>query len=390
MNKLCIAAIIVCWATAAHAETPGASPLYFLNALPAVPTDGCPAKPEPREQFQTKMSKVAAELTDEIGKRRRALKQFQETNSRKMMENAVDMPGFQGKSQAEMKKMSKAEKRKMAEQMMAEKYGVSMDDDLKKQKQANDSGNVMANVAFAKSMAGEKQVDDLTKSKGEIKADERKVKDAGMLAKEQAELSKQLYTSIEGTFATKLEDVAQDKGGKVLKENIYREEKRMAEMLGEKWSRPKDDGYKHGVKDDVMDSESQSEVDGTQTQEEMDRNQRELEKSAGQKASCESLYQQSKKIYAAKEAYCAHMGPRQLEVIKEYQAAVQDAQSRYLQLDQISSDLQKNQVGMELPDAARGLSGLEAVQKYADALGKTYTYDLTGNVHPEMACDENN
>jgi len=161
-------------------------------------------------------------------------------------------------------------------------------------------------------------------------------------------------------------------------------------MLGEKWERPRGDGYKHGEKDSTMKSESQSEVDSTQTQEEMDRNQQDLEKSAGQKASCESLYQQSQKIYAAKEAYCAHMGLRQLEVIKEYQAVVQDAQPRYLQLDQISSDLQKNQVGVGLPDAARGLSGLEAIQKYADALGKAYIYDLTGDVHPEMACDENN
>ena len=55
--------------------------------------------------------------------------------------------------------------------------------------------------------------------------------------------------------------------------------------------------------------------------------------------------------------------------------ALTTALPRYGTLDQINSDLQKVQTGIGLPDAAMGLSGLEAIKQYATLLGQSYAND---------------
>lgn len=401
MKNVLVITLVLCWSVSVYADSSdsgpgsgaegqsswvGKSPTYFLSTLPQSPGNGCPAKVDADKQFKGKFFKAQKELTDEIGKRQRALKKWNEQNSKKMMENAVDMPGFEGKSQAEMKKMSKAERKKMAEKMMQDKFGVSMDD-LKKQKKANADGNVMANVDFAKAMAGEQQANDLMKSKSQREADKRKTKDVGKLSKEQAELSQKLYRSTEGKFTTTLQELEQDKAGQKLKEKIYDEQERMAKMLGEPYKRPqKNDGFKHGTSSDNMGS--QSEVDGSDLQAEMDKNQQEMQGEAGaaSKTSCKEKETQRSRIHSAKMSYCNYMAPRVIKVLNEWRASVADAQGRYLQLDQVNSDLQKAQTGIGFPDAAKGLSGLEALQKYAAELGKAYMYDPGVDNSKDMYC----
>ena len=199
MKWIVCAAMVLIWATVSYGGDPGEgtagqrswvgkSPDYFLNILPMPPRNGCPGKVDDIKSFREKLQKARKELRDEAGTRQRALKKWNGQNSKRMMENAVDMPGFEGKSQAEMKKMSKAERKKLAEKMIQEKFGVSMED-LKAQKKANKEGKTMANVDFAKTMAGEMQVNEMMKSKSQREADKKKIADSGKLAKEQAELS---------------------------------------------------------------------------------------------------------------------------------------------------------------------------------------------------------
>lgn len=356
----------------------GKSPDYFLNVIPSPPRNGCPGKDDDIKQFREKFLNAQKELKDEIGKRRRALKKWNEQNSKKMMENAVDMPGFEGKSQAEMKKMSKAERKKMAEQMMQEKFGVSMDD-LKAQKKANKEGKTMANVDFAKTMAGELQVNDLMKSKGEREADKRKIVDAGKLAKEQAELSQKLYRAVEAKAAGQLVELDKDTYAKNMREQIYDQENALAAMLGSAYKRPKDVDYSKII--DVLKRQGkledgyQSDFGGTNLAAELDALPQTTQHENPDKSSCQAKEDQCSSIHSARMSYCNYMAPKLLDILREWQSSLLISQGRYKELDRITGELQKAQTGIGLPDASSGLSGLEAIQRYVGVLGSAYQYN---------------
>ncbi len=382
MKRIIFAAIGLVWATASYGSDPGEgavgqrswvgkSPDYFLNMLPMPPGNGCPGKDDDIKPFREKLQKARKELRDEVGKRQRALKKWNEQNSRKMMENAVDMPGFEGKSQAEMKKMSKAERKKMAEKMMQEKFGVSMED-LKAQKKANKEGKTMANVDFAKTMAGEMQVNDMMKSKGQREADKRKIVDAGKLAKEQAELSQQLYASVVGKSLTKLEELDRDRQRKSLLERVYDQEESLADMMGQPYRRPKEIDFKKMV--EILKRASLAgEGANVDLAKEMGYGLPEPKHEPGTwKVSCTALNEQSDMIYAQKVSYCEYTAAKYIDILKEFNSALSSALPRYRKLDQVNSDLQKVQTGIGLSDAAIGLSGLEAVLQYASLLENAY------------------
>lgn len=385
MKILLVATICLIWTTTSYGSDPGEGatgsrswvgkgPEYFLNALPAPPNNGCPAKKGADKSFKERYFEVTKELNDEVGKRRRALNKWNEQNSRKMMENAVDMPGFQGKSQNEMKKMSKAERKAMAEKMMQDKFGVSLDD-LKAQKKANKEGKTMANVDFAKTMAGEMQANDLMKSKSERDADKKKVKDLGKLSKEQADLSQQLYASVVGKSLTKLEELDKDKQRKALLEQLYDKQKELARMMGAPYKRPKDIDFKK-MTEILERAAAEGDATNVDLAQEMGYSQQPAQQTSGVwSVGCEALNMQGDDIYLQKLSYCKYTSGKFIDILKEFRTALSFAMPDYRKLDQVTSDLQKAQTGITLPDAALGLSGLEAIQQYASLLGQAFAND---------------
>lgn len=385
MKRIFFAALGLVWATASYGGDPGEgavgqrawggkSPDYFLSMLPVPPGNGCPGKDDEIKPFLEKLRKARKELRDEVGKRQRALEKWNEQNSKRMMENAVDMPGFEGKSQAEMKKMSKAERKKMAEKMMQEKFGVSMED-LKAQKKANKEGKTMANVDFAKTMAGEMQVNDMMKSKGQREADKKKIVDAGKLAKEQAALSQQLSATVVGKSLTRLEELDQDKQRKGLQERIYDQEETLADMMGEPYRRPKEIDFKKMA--EILRTAA-LERDGANVDlaKQMGFGLPEPKHEPGTwKVSCGALNEQSDVLYMQKLAYCQYTAAKYIDILQGLKSALSSALPRYRKLDQVNSDLQKAQTGIGLSDAAIGLSGLEAIQQYAALLENAYAYN---------------
>ena len=326
MKKLLVTALMLCWPTAVvHAEITGyKGPVEYLIELPKVPGGGCAVTAETIDEFGREFFPVKSKLDNEVAERRRAIKKWQESNSKKMQENAVDMPGFQGKSQAEMKKMSKAEKKKMAEQMMEDKFGVSMQE-LKDQKKAQRAGKTSANVDWAKAMAGEQQANDLMKSKGQLETDKRKITDNIKLAKEQESLTKSTL-GIRTMMLEKISELEKDEKGLELKKQLEKQEKTLDEMMSD------------GI-------------------------------------SCKDLDAQSERIATARGSYCSYMAPKYLKALKNYRTSIQTSLPRHLRLDEISSEIQKNQVGVGLPHESIGLNGLETVQDYARYLGKAYKFN---------------
>lgn len=298
----------------------------YLANLPSVPEDLCSADSAEIDQFGLKYTPLMKELENNVSARRHAMEKWQENNSKKMMENSVAMPGFEGKSQAEMDKMSTAERRKMAEKMMADKFGVTPDE-LKAQKKANKEGKVMANVDWAKAMAGEKQAEDLMKSKEQRDADKKNVDDARRLTDEQSKLTPYVQ-GLRSKFQTKIAELDQDPAGLKMQKQIREEEKKL----------------------DKMQSDSKS-------------NCRELD---GQKA----------RIVSKQLEYCAFYAPRYKQIVTDYKAAIQSALPKHDRLDEVASELQAAQVGVPLSDASLGLSSLETVQDYVHLLGKSYQHNV--------------
>lgn len=324
-NILIVASILCLYVSTSGAEITGyRGPLEYLGDLPQTPGNGCQVTAETIDMFERKFFPAKKQLDNEVAERRRAIKKWQESNSKKMQENAVDLPGFQGKSQAEMKKMSKAEKRKMAEQMMEEKFGVSMQE-LKDQKKAQKAGKTRANVDWAKAMAGEMQANDLMKSKGELETDKRKITDNIKLAKEQAELTKATL-GIRTVMLDRISELEKDEKGLALKKQIEKEEKTLEKMMLE--------GFP-----------------------------------------CKKLDAQSQKIADARGLYCGYMAPQFLKALKKYQTSIDTSLSNHRRLDEVTSEMQKNQVGVGLPHESLGLNGLETVQDYARYLGQAYKYN---------------
>ncbi|RJQ50542.1 MAG: hypothetical protein C4530_21465 [Desulfobacteraceae bacterium] len=325
MKILLTVVSIISWSvTAVYAGMTGVKgPNEYLSALPSPPSAGCVVTAEEIERFKEEFFATKKELDDEVGGRRRAMKKWLESNSKKMQENAVDMPGFQGKSQAEMKKMSKAEKRKMAEKMMEEKFGVSMQE-LKDQKKAQKEGKVGANVDWAKAMAGEQQANDLMKSKDEVNAGKQKITDNIALAREQAELTKKTV-GLRTAMQERVTELEKDEQGLSLKSRLEKEQKTLDKMMNEG-------------------------------------------------APCDRLDQQEERITGARDNYCSYMGPKFLKALKAYQASIETSISHHRRLDEVMSEMQQNQVGVPLPRESVGLSGLETVQDYARYLGEAYKY----------------
>lgn len=320
-----VAGILCLSASAVHAASSEVkSPFEYLGALPQGPAGGCRVPAETIDRFKEKFFPVMKELSDDIGKRRRAISKWQQDNSKRMQEHVVDMPGFQGKSQAEMRKMSREEKKKMAEQVMAEKYGISMQE-LKEQKKAQREGRVGSNIAWGKALAGEGQAEDLMKSKGEVEAGKRKIKDNIELVKEQQRLAR-TTTGLRAGMQERMIELDKDRQGVALKEGLQKEETTLQKMI-----------------------------------------------SAG--APCRRLDEQQQRVRAARGQYCAYMSPLHLKAMTGYRVSVEDSLSDHRRLDEVTSRLQQNQVGVGLPDIAVGLSALETIQDYARYLRTAFKYN---------------
>ncbi|GAM08074.1 hypothetical protein OR1_00344 [Geobacter sp. OR-1] len=339
MKNLAIAVLILCWSTAAFAAGSGSgketswgtlTATGALAKLPGVPGDVCSADDKDTGRFNQLFSPLKKELDKDIAARQRSLKKWQEKNSKKMMENVVDMPGFQGKSQDEMKKMTKKQRKELAEKMMQDKFGVSMAD-LKAQKNANKEKNVMANVDWAKSMAGEVQANDLMKSKEQREADKRKLKDTRKLLKEQAELTPQVL-GLRSRYQAKVAELDKDPQGLGILKQIEHAEWELAEK--QKNNEP-----------------------------------------------CQALKTLQQLIVSMRRQYCSFYSSHYLKILNDYRVGIQVSLPKHDRLDQVASDLQQAQVGIPLSDAAIGLNGLESVQDYASFLNVVYK----NNVGPENA-----
>ena len=104
-------------------------------------------------------------------------------------------------------------------------------------------------------------------------------------------------------------------------------------------------------------------------------------------SSCAELDSQRKKIYAAKETYCAALSPSFLEALNGYRTAIVTSLPDAEEMEKAQMEMQKAQFGVTIPPEQADMAGLGLVRDYINKLRLAYKYDLTSGPFKSDPCD---
>lgn len=89
----------------------------------------------------------------------------------------------------------------------------------------------------------------------------------------------------------------------------------------------------------------------------------------------------SAEIRTVEARYCAHLGPKQLDVLRRYRAEVEAAMPDYARLDEVQAELFRAQTGTASP-AEPGDAAVASLRSYVGAIGKAFQYDVRAENAP--------
>jgi hypothetical protein len=317
MRHLFMIVLFFCFVTPAVALT---SAVTFINQLPDAPSDCCPDDRAVSDAFEEKVRNIEVLLDEELAKRKKIVDEVQGKGNKKMQEAAMDQPGFQGKSSAEMKSMSRAEKRKQADQMMQQKFGMSLEE-MKKVKNMSKEGQKNWGQAAMAQMQAESTIDPQKAASDQQNA----MKTAGLAGKQME--SAQRIQAIMEKYDSKFNEVEENATGRQMLENIKYQEKALEQLA----------------------------LNG---------------------ATCKERTEKATSINALKTDYCRKMSGRYAQLVKEFRTGMIQAFPDYDQLDQIEAEIQKMQFGADMPAEQSGISGLKDLRKYMQRLRAVHQYNL--------------
>ena len=296
----------------------------YFNELPLRPPSPCSQKREVRDQFNNQVSGIAERLDEEIREREQVIKDAKRKDSKKMQEAVMDQPGFQGVDEETMKRMSREQRKKKAEQMMEQKFGVSMDE-INNLKQMKKEGKIEGVKGWGNAFTAEQQATAAMDPEKAAKTQQKNMEMAH-LAGEQADLAMKLAEHT-GKYDKKNLELADDPQGKQFFELVKSRENDLAARQKE---------Y----------------------------------------PPCKTIESMEKEINAAKKTYCNHMSTNYIEILDGLHVSIVEDMSNYDKLDQLQAQIQELQFGIKPVFEQEGLAALKAVRSYIYQLKKVYQYDL--------------
>ncbi len=296
----------------------------FLSELPLRPPSPCAQKREVREQFNNQVADIAERLDEEIREREQLIKAAKRKDSKKMQETVMDQPGFQGVDDDTMKRMSREQRKMKAEQMMEQKYGVSMDE-INNLKQMKKEGKIEGVKGWGNAFTAEQQATVAMDPEKAAKTQQKNMETAN-LAGEHANLSMKLAEHV-GKYDKKNLELADDPQGKQYLEMVKFRENALAARLKE---------Y----------------------------------------PPCKTVESMEKEINAAKKTYCNYMSTHYIEILDGLRVSIVEDMDNYDKLDQLQAQIQEIQFGIKPIYEQEGLVALKAVRSYIHQLKKVYQYDL--------------
>jgi hypothetical protein len=296
----------------------------YFNELPMAPRHPCSQNREIREKFNNQVSGIAERLDEDIRERERVIKDAKRRDSKKMQEAVMDQPGFQGVDEETMKRMSREQRKKKAEQLMEQKYGVSMEE-IDNLKQMKKEGKIKGVIGWGNAFTAEQQATAAMDPEKAAKTQQKNMETAH-LAGEQADLAMKLAEHT-GKYDKKNLELADDPQGKQFFELVKSRENDLAARQKE---------Y----------------------------------------PPCKTIESMEKEINAAKKTYCNHMSTNYIEILDGLHVSIVEDMGNYDKLDQLQAQIQEIQFGVKPIYEQEGLAALKAVRSYIHQLKKVYQYDL--------------
>lgn len=349
------------FAAAGHAEIPS----VYLNRLPDPPAIGCFADGQFDPAFMVRIEEVSEQLNTEMAERKRILKEAQNRNNKILQEAVMPQPGSEGVDGGTLQQMSREAKRQKAEQLMEEQLGVSMEE-LKNLKKTSREGQ----QGWGKAMLGQLQADaamDPAKAAKTVQA----TMQTAQLAQQQADLAQKIQAAL-SKWEQKMAEIEPKPDVEAGRAEIERQIAQLGDpdaMAALKGILPQENRTTKTLREAVKAEENK------------------LNALMAAYASCPDLNFQKRRLYSARESYCATLSPIYLSALNGYRTAVVTSLPDAAEMDRVQMEIQQVQFGIEVPPEQADMAGLGLVRDYIARLRTAYRFDLTPEVFVEQPCD---
>ena len=323
LKRLVVSTAVLCLVSIGMGQV---TPEAFLGKMPELPGAPCGMKGEQMSDYLTKVSEISQQIDDEISRLEQAAEADAEGAEDQMKTRMGKEAGLSDADIEKLKNMdnlSEAEQTALVDQMMDGKYNLSLDE-IERLKKMSAKGQEAWAQAYAKEVLANAQA-----NPAQVSSDQVKARSMYNVTKELKGLLDRIGAQ-ESKYAQQLGDLDQDSEAKVIRE---------------------------------LEAKLRGMSTGGQV---TDAKRKEME----------AL---SKKIQAARKAYCPTYAARYQGILEHHGDAIRSALADYNRIDEIQFELISMEAGVKKGRAQTGLTGLKAVQHYVGLLNGVFKYCQSGD-----------
>ena len=323
LKRLVVSTAVLCLVSIGMGQV---TPEAFLGKMPELPGAPCGMKDAEREDYLTKVSEISQQIDDEISRREQAAEADAEGAEDQMKTRMGKEAGLSDADIEKLKNMdnlSEAEQTALVDQMMDGKYNLSLGE-IEKLKKMSAKGQEAWAQAYAKEALANAQA-----NPAQVSSDQVKARSMFNVTKELKGLLDRIGAQ-ESKYAQQLGDLDQDSEAKAIRE-------------------------------------LEAKLRGMST--------------VGQvtEAKRKEMEALSKKIQAARKAYCPTYAARCQGILEHHGDALKSMLADYNRIDEIQFELISMEAGVKKGRAQTGLTGLKAVQHYVGLLNGVFKYCQSGD-----------
>ena len=302
------------------------TPEAFLGKMPELPGAPCGMKGEQMSDYLTKVSEISQQIDDEISRLEQAAEADAEGAENQMKTRMGKEAGLSDADIEKLKNMdnlSEAEQTALVDEMMDGKYNLSLDE-IEKLKKMSAKGQEAWAQAYAKEVLTNAQA-----NPAQVSSDQAKARSLYEVTKELKGLLDRIGAQ-ESKYAQQLSDLDQDSEAKAIRE-------------------------------------LEAKLRGMST--------------VGQvtEAKRKEMEALSKKIQAARKAYCPTYAARYQGIVEHHGDALKAMLPDFNRIDEIQFELISMEAGVKKGRAQTGLTGLKAVQHHVGLLNGVFKYCQSGD-----------
>jgi hypothetical protein len=323
LKRLVVSTAVFCLVSIGMGQV---TPEAFMGTMPELTGSPCGMKDKQLNDYLTKVSEISQQIDDEISRRDQEAEANAEGAEDQMKTRMGKEAGLSDADIGKLKNMdnlSEAEQAALVDEMLDGKYNLSLSE-IEKLKKMSAKGQEAWAQAYAKEALANAQA-----NPAQVSSDQVKARSLYEVTKELKGLLDRIGAQ-ESKYAQQFSDLDQDSEAKAIRELE-------AKLRG---------------------MSSGGEVTEAKRKE------------------MEAL---SKKIQAARKAYCPRYSSRYQGILEHHGDAIKSMLADYNRIDEIQFELISMEAGVKKGRAQTGLTGLKAVQRHAGLLNGIFKYCQSGD-----------